>query len=406
MTAPATAQAPAAPAQSTPASAATVVEHVEQTRVEPSKPEGLDGIINRLVKKPLSPDMATELARTESEQGETAQGALESGARASMAPTDVVPPPAAALSGMVQEIVIDDPDGHVTVRSREADGRYTPMNQTQKHEIVIKDPTTGESKVYNKTLPELVRMAKDGIAMQRSRDELAYYRDNVPKWEQGHKAKETEVSSTKRELENFKALTHALLTDPPQEVDARRQEYARQFTPEARAAQLERENAALRQRVLTPPANKPTVQQPTSTGPTQQQVQALAQSVGQDITAIQGMVGEERMTGRIFKEMGPLYVNGQIPPDQFPRFEQYVKGPLKAWAQAEAAKAGSTSAEAAKTLEDARQVQIRAQQAARNTGAATRPSPISSGSSQPSQKPPKNLSERIDRIVRKAPQSA
>ena len=374
MTAPAIAQAPAASAAPAEVAAPVIEQVADET---PQAPETVRDKIDRLAKK-VTPE-SQGLAPREDDPNAAPADALLGG------PTDTVPPPTVAPESIVRELTIEDPDGTVELRSRAEDGRFEPLDTSKKYELRIKDKETGETKVYNKELPDILRLAKDGIAMQKSRDELSYYRQNVPKWTQSD-------TQLRQELEGHKALALALLTEDEPSVVARREAYRAQFTPEA-------ENQRLRQQLsqLTSQANTPIVQQPQRVDTTPH-VQALASRIGQTVAEVEGLVGKERAAGKIALDLSQFYVNGQIPVERFPQLEQYVNGPFKQWAQAEAAKATQDQTAAQTALAEAKRTQQAAQQAARTVGTATRPSPVSPNQNA-APKPIRSKEDAISRII-------
>ncbi len=367
--APAAAPAPVAVVEQQP-SAAPVVE---QAPAKADEPSGVHGVIDRLSRK-VSPEALAEPL-------------VEAPAAALNTPTNadgtVATPAADAPVVMVAEIKSDEPEGEVVLRARDPKtGQFSDMDQTRTYELSIKDKATGETRVYNKTLPDLMRMAKDGIAGNRARDELTYYRTKTPEWQQSH----TQMS---QEVEGLRALTMELLTAPEDQVVARREAYLAEQSPEKQLARLKAQNQAEETR-------RQLAAQNSEAG---RHAMALAQNVGPVVDEVKALVGPEAAAGKLAMDTASLMVNGRIPPERFPQLKAYIEGPYRAWAKAEAAKRSAGEAEVAKQREATLETQRRAQLAAQNVGSATRPTGAMNGSVQPAPGKPKNVNEAMDRII-------
>lgn len=307
-------------------------------------------------------------------------------------PTEATPAVADATPPvMVSEIKSDDPDGEVVLRARDPKtGQFSEMDQTRTYELSMRDRTTGETKVYNKTLPEMMRLAKDGLAMQRQAPELAYYRKNVGQWQQQH-------ADIAQQAEGYKALAEELLTADESIVIQRRDEYARHNTPEQRLARDRADLERQRQELGLE-------QQRRETAARQAQASQFAdvarQRLGPAIAEVERLVGQDVAAGKILREMGPFMVNGQIPPQHFPQLEAFITGPYLQWAKAEAAKQTNAQTELQKQQDELRQRQARAQASANSVGAATRPVGGMSGNASAPQGKPKNVNDAMDRIIR------
>lgn len=409
MTAPAIAQAPAAPvAPQAPAAAPQAPVQVEVTQAPKTVQQevtGWNALIDKIARKPIPADaaFAEQNAPAKSEVPTAPDATLSQVADASVAtPLDsptaesVQPPPAtepAQPSGMVLESVVEDGNGEsYTFRTRDpATGQFAPMDLDRIHEWEGgRDKSTGEVKVYRKSTREMQRLAVDGIAMQKSIPELQHYRQNVPQWQAQHAELSTSVEQAQATIKQYEALTHALLTDPPETVDARRQQYAEQFTPERRIAQLESQLRAFQTGQSTPQP-----QSPQQNPQLQAHVQQFAQHTDAARQDVERLVGIEAATKQIAWATRSMLVNGQIPPERLPEIAQYINGPFREWAQAEASKQSAV----AKELEAARQERARAQQAARNVGTATRPTGGAPSSAPVTQGPAKSREDAITRIV-------
>jgi hypothetical protein len=283
---------------------------------------------------------------------------------------------------LVAQITADEPEGEVMLRARDPKtGEFSEMDQSRTYELSIRDKQTGETKVYSKTLPDLMRMAKDGISMQKSRHELDYYRTNAPQWEKAHQQTTTRAS----ELE---ALAVQLLTAPPEEVDGLRYQYSQEHTPEKELARVKQQLDATR----TAQASEMQHRQ------TQQAIQTLTARIGPAVSEVEGLLGKATAAGQLALATQPLYVNGQIPPQHFAQLEAYVNGPYLQWARGEAARLGKAQSDATATTEAARKTQQQAQRVVNQTGQAIRP--VGGVGADPAVKgPPKNSNDAIERII-------
>ncbi len=412
MTAPAI--APTAPAPTPVAASAPVVEtQAPATTIQTES--GLDSLIGKISRR-VTPEALTEVPLG-AEAPEVPRGRTPD-VDAPVNPEVAIP----IAPAMVAEIAYDDPEGQVVLRARDpANGQFSDMDSTRVYELSIKDPTTGAKKVYEKDLKGLMRLAQDGLNVQRANDELKYYRENVGTWRKGHEGLAQEITTTKQEyegkvvaakqeMEGWQTLAISLLTEPPEWVDQRRQAYHAQFTPEnelARAKQRIAELESGKQISTQRPAAQPPAQQPVaqpSVSPAV--VQGFVQSVGAEIAKGQELVGEEAAAGYFARLTAKLLVNGQLPPERFAEVERQMKGPFHEWAKAESAKriAAATAQMSAQTqaeLAKARETQTRAQLAARNLGTATRPNAVTTGTQTPQRAKPTNVRDMVDSIARR-----
>lgn len=358
---------------------------VESTPTQ--EPGSMQSVIDKITRR-QTPDNAFTETATDGTVTDPA-AALTDGATIPETPADPSAPPA-----MVTEITADEPEGEVVLRARDPKtGQFSDMDQTRTYELSIRDKATGETKVYNKTLPDLMRMAKDGIAMQKSRDELTYYREQTPQWQQQH----TELQ---QQVDGLRALALELLTADEGTVIARREAYVAEQSPEKQLqrlkSQLAAQEAEQTRRALAARQEQARMQ-------TTQQVQALASRIGPVVQEVESLVGPEAAAGKLALMTTPLMVNGVIPPERFPEIERYVSGPYRQWAQAEAAKRTTAAQDAQKQLDqqraEIRQQQARAQQAANNVGTVMRP--VGNATAQAPLPKPKNVNETIDRIIRR-----
>jgi hypothetical protein len=303
-------------------------------------------------------------------------------------PTD---PNAPAIPQMVNAISADEPEGEVVLRARDPNtGQFSDMDQTRVYELSIKDKNTGETRVYNKTLPDLMRMAKDGVSARQlvdgTRQELTYYREQVPQWQETH-------ATMSQELEGFRALAIELLTAPPELVDARRDAYASEQTPE-------KELARLRARMQQQEQQYHVTAQERAV---QQQIAALGSRISATVQRAQEQVGMEAAAGKLAIDTAQWMEHGRIAPRFFPQFEAYISGPFRQWAEGQAAQraqAHSTAQQQTKAAQDAaRLAQQRAQQAVNGATAPLKPGGALQAGAQLPQGKPTNVNDAINRIV-------
>jgi hypothetical protein len=382
MTAPAIAPAPTAAPVVT-ETVAPVVETpvVETPVVETPKLNDVQGVIDKITRRPVADDALEEL-RTEEAAG----------------PTDTVPPiteapVVEAAPSMVAEIKSDEPEGEVVLRARDPKtGQFSDMDSTRTYELSIKDKQTGETKVYQKDLPGLMRLAKDGLAMQRSRGELDTLRTQVPQFQQNLQ----QLQETNKGLQD---LAIELLSAPDDVVIARRQAYANENTPDK---VFQRRSAELQQREAALAAEETRRQQTAHEQMIGQAVNVLGQRLGPTIAEAEGLVGKELAAGQLMLALAPLMVNGVIPPQHFQQVEQYVTGPYKEWVKAEAAKRTASQTQQTEELNAAKAERAKAQLNARNAGIATRPVGGNAGNANATpQTKPRNVDEAINRIIRR-----
>lgn len=310
-------------------------------------------------------------------------------------PTDTIPPitetptgtetptaDAAPTIAPTGEVQVDGGDVVMTAE-RNADGTFkTQLDPSQKFDIKIRDKETGETKVYSKTIPEVLRMAADGVWGQKVKDEVKYYRENVPAWQQTH-------STLRADLDAQMALNRELLSAPDEVVIARRTEFSQQMSPENQLARL---HAQLQEQQ----------QQQQQTILQQQQTQAanafVQTRLAPALQNAESLVGPERVAEKLAFVTVPLLVNGQIPPERWGQLEAYVAGPFQEWAKSEAAKSTSAASQA----DTLRRTQVAAQAVVQRAGAAIRPVGSVGADTAPVAKP-KNYQDAIESIIRRRP---
>ena len=285
-------------------------------------------------------------------------------------------PDSNTLAEPVSEMSMED--GSIILRAeRNADGTYkTKMDPKAKLELVIKDPETGENRVYHKTLPELTRMARDGIWGQKVRGEVSYYRDNLPAWQQQHQELQSNHKITAE-------LARELLTAPEEVVIARREEFAASQSPERRLAELEHQ---LRQKAE---------QQMQAQQQQQQAVQAnafLTTRIAPVVTQAEQTLGVDRVAGKIARDTMALTVNGKIPPQNWQKLDHYFQNHFASWAKQEIGKVQRQSKQQEQAVRQSQAVVNNATRAIAPVGRAAADTP-------PKQAAPTNVRNAIDRLV-------
>ena len=308
------------------------------------------------------------------------------------------PPPPVAI-GADGEIKVDGDD--ITLRAeRNADGTFkTQIDPNQKFDIQMRDPETGEMRTYTKSMPEVLRMARDGVWGQKVKNEVAYYRKEVPQWQESFKevsAKaqtlEQQTQSLQQQLEAQMALNRELLTADDEIVIRRREEFAHEMSPEQRLAKLE---AQLRQenetRQLT--ERQQAVAREADTFISTRLAPALTKA---EADLGNSDFARQLVAGQIALATTPLLVNGQLPKDAWPKIEAYLSGPFQSWVQQTAAFQRTQQSDSEVT----RKAQQAAQAAVNATGQVIRPVGYASGSAPVAPAgPPKNLNDAMSRII-------
>lgn len=288
---------------------------------------------------------------------------------------------------MVGEIASEE-DGLSLTAERNADGTFkTKLDPTQKFDFAIKDPVTGEKRSYSKTIPELMRMAKDGIEGQKVRSEVSYYRENVPKWQQ-------HVSSVEQQLADQQALNRELLTAPDELVIQRREEYQREMSPERLR---ERENSDLRREVEQIKSQHQRTQ-------LAQRRDAFMETRGitNAIREAETVLGVEVVAGKLALATTPLLVNGVIPEKSWPVLEQYMKGPFAQWVAAQAGQKAETARKASLAAKATEQAQRTAQTVVNDSTRTMIPVGRAAPDAPPALPKPKNKAEAVDRMIHRA----
>ena len=326
-----------------------------------------------------------------------------------LTPTDKVPPPtvaepSAALEAQpaatpladgepTSELSLDD--GTVILRAeRNPDGTYkTKFDPNAKLEFeIVLDKKTGEKKSYSKTLPELTRLAKDGITLQQKvqviQPEVDYYRKNVDTWAKAQAETTTKLTALEQQYADMEALNRELLSAPDDVVIGHRERYASEMSPEKVAR---READALR-------AEMERTRQTTQSLQAQSFIQARLAPALAEANAV---LGEDTVAGIITRTF-----SGPIPPHEWNKVEQFVNGPLKERVAQEKGK--QEQARAAEVAREAtlRQTQANAQRAVNDAGRSTVPVGSASPDRAPTAPPAKNMREAMNKLInRPIPQS-
>ncbi len=315
---------------------------------------------------------------------------------------------APAPTESTSELSIDN--GEVVLSSqRNGDGTFkTKLDPNEKVDLVIKsiiDKETGKPKVYSKSLPELARLAKDGITLQPINQQLTtelqaiqpeveYYRTNVPKWQQ-------ETTTLQEQLDAQKALNRELLEAEDDIVIQRREQYRAEMTPEK---QLQRERA---ERAAEKAAHE-AERTKTQAQKRREQHEVVAKSfVGSRIAPALAAaeatgLSKYTVTGLVTEITSDLVVNGVIPPAAWPEMERRINdpnGPFQKEVKAEAAKRTQESDSVKAAREAAEAAQKKAQTVVNTDGRLMAPIGRAGPDSASPQPPAKNSKEVLDRII-------
>lgn len=244
-------------------------------------------------------------------------------------------------------------------------------------DVAMRDKATGEVKAYQKSIPELARMARDGVAGQRVLGEHAQLAAKIPELQ-------TQLQEVAGREQSYAAMLTEMLSDPTGAAWERRvREYQAETAPDRVAARevqsVARERDQLAQQLQT-----------------QQRHLFYSTRIQPVIEQLTAALGPEVVLGKIQLETARLNgLNGQIPPDQWPALDAYVNGPLKTWGEQQiAARTGATASADAER---------RREQANRNaTVTAARPTGRPAGTTPAPLPPAKNINDIADRIVARA----
>ena len=295
--------------------------------------------------------------------------------------------------GPVGEVSVDDGEVVMTAE-RNPDGTFkTQIDPAQKFDIKVRDKVTGETKVYSKTVPELLRMATDGLAVQKVHDELGYYRKNVDGWKTNAETLTQTKAKLEADLQAQMELNRELLTADEALVVQRREEFAREMSPEKKLARLEAQ--------IAEDANK--TKQTTEQTKTAEMVRNFAKTqLAPTLAAAEAKIGPELVKMKLALDLVPFQVNGQVPPERLNALKAHLTGPFMDWVNAKAAErsAPNPAVEAAEKAK--RDAEARAQTLANTVGRAMQPVGSAAHAGNDLTKPvapPKNVNEAIDRII-------
>ncbi len=323
--------------------------------------------------------------------------------------TDPAAPP--AVVEPTSELSIDD--GEVTLSSqRNPDGTFkTKLDPNEKVDLVIKtviDPLTGKPKVYSKSLPELARLAKDGITLQplnqrlttelqTLKPEVEYYRTNVTAWKTANETLQTNLDAQM-------ALNRELLSAPDDTVVARRQQYQAEMTPEK---QLERERADRAAEKATQAQKEQTAKQAAQAEQRTRIATSFVQSrIAPSLAAAEAAgLSRHTVTGLVTNLTQDLMVNGTIPPANWPEMERRITapdGPFQTELKAEAARRSTESDTVKAAREAAAAAQRRAQAVVNTDGRLMAPIGRAGSDSAPSLPKPKTVQEVKDRLINRS----
>lgn len=342
--------------------------------------------------------MIEKIAREGQGASPEAAPVAEAAPAATTAPDGTITPAPVAI-GAEGELLVDGDD--ITLRAeRDANGQYkTKIDPSIKFDIAMRDPETGEMRTYTKSIPEVLRMARDGVWGQKVKDEVKYYRENVSQWQESHqtltqKAQQAtqEAGTLRDQLDAQMALNRELLTAPEEFVIQRREEFAQEMSPEKRLAKLEERLARERDASLQTQAQQQRAQQADHF------VQTRLAPVLQEAEAALGgnQYAKRLVAGQVALATTPLLVNGQLPPESWPKLEAYLRGEFQTWVR-ETASYYSSQRSATETLRKSQQV---AQAAVNSAGQLLRPVGQVNGSMAPApQGPPKDMNDAITRII-------
>ena len=318
-------------------------------------------------------------------------------------PTDQVPPvtiaePSAAPSGQdaatplveatepTSELVLDD--GTVILRAeRNADGTFkTKFDPSAKLEFeIITDKKTGEKKSFSKTLPELTRLAKDGITLQQKVQtmvpEVDYYRKNVEVWAKTQAETTTKLTTLQQQYADMEALNRELLSADDEVVIGHRERYKSEMSPEKVA---QREAQALREKIAQ-------TEQTTRSLQAQSFIQARLAPGMNEANAV---LGKETVAGIILTKFP-----GQLPPERWPELESFVNGPLKERVAQVKQSQDKVKAEQVAREAATRTAQATAQRAVNEAGRSTVPIGSASPDRAPAALPPKNVKDAMNKLI-------
>ncbi len=322
---------------------------------------------------------------------------------ADSSPADASASPPAASAAPTEPVEPTEPTGELSLdegtlilrAERNADGTFkAKFDPTAKLDFEIIDKTTGEKKAYSKTLPEVVRLAKDGVALQAKvqtlTPEVEYYREHAPKWAETHDTQVRQLTDVQQQLADMAALNRELLSAPDEVVIRHREEFAKANSPQERLDRLERERAEERR------AAQAREQSQALATKAQTFVQSKLAAAIEDAKSVYDM---DTIMGRLTRITQPLMVRGRIPPERWTALEQEIKGPFTQWVAEGRAKKAADEKRAADLAASTRSAQTAAQIAVNGAGSATAPVGRAAPDHAPAPQKPKNVKEAMDRLI-------
>jgi hypothetical protein len=305
------------------------------------------------------------------------------------------------------DITLSDDDADVTLSAqRNADGTFkTKLDPSEKLDFTIRDKATGEVKAYSKTLPEVVRLAKDGVSLQTKlqevQPEVEYYRANVSKWQQQVEADRAQRADLETQLQQQMDLNRLLLSADDAVVAQHREQYQQEMTPEKQLERLRAERAA-------EIAARETEARTKAQAEHRQRVAAAAQTFANErlagaIAKAETVLGKEAVVGAVHLFTSHLLVDGMYPPNKWNELAAIVNapnGPFQTWVAAETAKRGQQDSQAAEARQRLDAERKRAQQVVNDAGRSM--TPIGRGAidtSAPQKPPAKNKQEVLQRMI-------
>lgn len=215
-----------------------------------------------------------------------------------------------------------DVDGGRKLRFRREDGTFAPI-PPEKIEWMVKDPTTGEERVYSKSIPEVQRMALDGISATRLGNELHQTKARAAEIEQSHQNIITLARQLEAERDAQIKLNREMLADESGQAWAsRREQFMQANSPERRLHLLEQRIQEREQQIQ---------QDTTFRQATEQATRALNEARPLVTQAMDGLddVEQDAVLGRLTTATLHLTRNGKIPTENHGAYMEYLRGPLQ-----------------------------------------------------------------------------
>lgn len=269
-----------------------------------------------------------------------------------MEPAEPVKPAEPVVDESEKDVAsVEDAPGAGKFRVRNAEGAFTEAPPV-KVEFQV-----GE-KVYTKGVPELVRMAIDGVAGQRAVAQARQFETEVIPRLQSEA--QTQIAQMRADLEAQIELNAAILADESGETWAKNHEkFAQARSPEQVARRAQEEANAARA-ALAESQQTQYVQQIHAT-----QIKPVFDRVAAECPD----VSDHTKAGFVADLTKDLLVNGRIPPERFPELVNRMNGPYVQMARAEQARFTDSKvkldAEVAKARAEA-QAELRKAQAKQN----------------------------------------